>query len=242
MNGPSARVLFQCPACRALSNTGALVVDESGARAGLACEACGVTTWLPLLPHGQASVGPEVSPAGGAPLPLVVGAAPPGAPAQSEAAAAHPSAPGGPFSPETLARIKARLARMKRGAGDRAIGDAFERVLSCWTDEAEHKQFLQKAATLGLLAEAGQRYRVVLDEQPTDEVARKAQSQVLTLAMTTLKHTRDLGAPGHERQRSGGQVALAGAVILLLLLGLGVAMTRVLRVSAGEAMIGETRD
>ncbi|MBM4279636.1 MAG: hypothetical protein FJ137_02380 [Deltaproteobacteria bacterium] len=47
--GIDASVVFQCRACRALVVADELARATDGVRAGLACSACGVTTWLPLV-------------------------------------------------------------------------------------------------------------------------------------------------------------------------------------------------
>jgi len=59
---------------------------------------------------------------------------------------------------------------------------AWAEVLARWTDEAAHRAFLDRFADLDGLAEAGRRYKVVLDARPGDEVAARWRDEVVKRA------------------------------------------------------------
>jgi hypothetical protein len=189
-------LVFQCPSCRAL--VGAVAAELQAGRAGLRCEACGAVAWLPDSARtGEARV-VDVEPAARAAAPREL---PPSSVALVVASPATPVSSGatGAFSADALARLRERLASMPPPSDpQRDLAAAFERLLGTWEGEAGHKELLKRASGKGELAFIGQRYRAVLDVVPNDAAARRAQGEILTLAMGALSATRDLGAIAND--------------------------------------------
>ncbi len=70
---------------------------------------------------------------------------------------------------------------------------AWQHVLEHWKEEAAHEAFLALCADLGRLAEAGRRYRAVMDQSDDPERAAEASSyvdRVLGLAVTLMRSER----------------------------------------------------
>jgi hypothetical protein len=59
---------------------------------------------------------------------------------------------------------------------------AWAEVQGAWDDEARHRAYLDRRSSLEGLAEAGRRYREVLEERPDDPVARRGRDEVLRRA------------------------------------------------------------
>ncbi|MBI1946098.1 MAG: hypothetical protein HYS27_10400 [Deltaproteobacteria bacterium] len=205
-------LIFQCPACRAL--VGAARAELQPGRAGLRCAACGAVAWLPEAgAAGEAHVvdveaEPRVAPP--RELPAASGAlvvAAPSAPAPATIMA-------GPFDAELRARLRERLAALPpSGGAQEELAAAFVELLDTWQGEAAHKALLRRASAAGELAFVGQRYRAVLDVAPNDAAARRAQEEVLALAMATMSATRDLGALGEDQTVKAKRRALWAGVI-----------------------------
>lgn len=241
MNGPGgpAAVIYQCLACRSLVAASTIAFDRERDRAGLVCSHCGAASWLPLAGTAGARVvdvdPPPTERARGGPreLPAPAGLVP------SSTSMVGPLGVGAVevFSVDQRERITARCQTLPPAPGAQAeLAQAFERLLPAWGSDAEHKQLLKRASMLNELAFVGQRYRLVLEEAPGDPAARRAQNEILSLAMASLSQTRDLGSPA-EGSRSRAGVAAAIVLLVLALIGALVVMPRLLRGMSGEAMI-----
>lgn len=205
-------LIFQCPACRAL--VGATRAELQPGRAGLRCEACGAVAWLQesgsrvdaqvvdVEPPPRTAPARELPPTSGA---LVV--APPSA----------PSAPASqrPFGADVRDRVRVRLESLPPPLDSQLeLAAGFELLLDSWHGDAAHKAMLKRASGCGELAFIGQRYRAVLDVVPDDPAARRAQQEILTLAVGALSATRDLGALGEDSAGKTRRRALVAAIIL----------------------------
>lgn len=225
----TARALvFQCGACRSLVSVHAAVIDKSQDRAGLPCEVCGGVTWLPVAAAAGSHV-VDVTAGSAEVAPLQLGASSALAPTASPAAVT----PG--FNVEARERIGHRLQKLgASGPAQEDLSRSFERLLGHWHSESEHKQLLQKASLVDELAFIGQRYRAVLAEEPGDAAAKKAQNELIGLAMASMSHVRDDGATG-----SGGRNRniLAAAILIVTMIICGalvIYLPRLLRVDAGD--------
>jgi hypothetical protein len=136
--GIDAAVVFQCGACRALVVAGELARATDGVRAGLACSACGVTTWLPLRGSGQTAERSPVASSALAPpdgvdapfTPFAPAAAPAAPPPAATDGLTPPSMPvdddDGPLAPPSAADerrdapLPAAMTRADEGAVDRS--------------------------------------------------------------------------------------------------------------------------
>ncbi len=76
---------------------------------------------------------------------------------------------------------------------DGDIEAAWSEVRARWDDEGAHRAFLERCADLAGLAEAGGRYRAVLDAHPGDPVALRWRDEVVkrasALALAQLPRT-----------------------------------------------------
>jgi hypothetical protein len=88
---------------------------------------------------------------------------------------------------------------------------AWADVLARWDDDAAHRAFLERFRALEDLAEAGRRYRAVLDLRPGDAVALRWRDEVVkratALALAQLPRTK----PPRELPR-GMRVAILVAL------------------------------
>lgn len=204
-------LIFQCPACRAL--VGAARVELQPGRAGLRCEACGSVAWLPESAGGTEARVVDVEPA---PRAQVTRELPPASGGALVVAA--PSAPAPPvstFGTELRERIRQRLASKAAPIDrQRELAADFDRLLDAWHGEDAHKALLKRASRDGELAFVGQCYRAVLDVAPNDAGARRAQGEILTLAVGALSATRDLGALGDDIAGKTRRRTLAATLIL----------------------------
>jgi hypothetical protein len=234
--GPASHgLVFQCAACRALVVASSVVIDKERERAALPCHACGAACWLPWAgaPGGNRTSTEvvDVEPAHpGAPAAraLPSGALVPSSPAAVEVAA------GG--DADLRSRILERLPELGPVAeGQRDLAAAFDKLLLHWHSEAEHKAFMQRAAMQNELAFAGQRYRLALDVAPADPHAKRAQGEILTLAMVSLNREKDLGSTDADKTRA--KLALAFAAALIIAVVSLWWMVKVLRGPPQDAMI-----
>lgn len=206
-------LIFQCPTCRAL--VGASQVQVQPGRAGLACAACGATAWLPDAAHGSARV-VDVEP-------TVAPAPPPGLPSPSTAMVLAPPTAPAPMTTSTAAStldadVRARVRRQltelpPQNDAQHELAAAFDTLLDAWPGEPAHKALLKRASGAGELAFVGQRYRAVLEAAPGEPAARRAQEEVLTLAMAAMAATRDLGALVDDKAAKGKRQALYATII-----------------------------
>lgn len=207
-------LIYQCPACRAL--VGVDRAELQPTRAGLHCEACGAVAWLPDAQSRSEARVVDVEPTARptAPRELL-----PSAGALVVAAPSAPAAPTGEarFGADTLARLRDKLASLPAPTEpQRELATDFEQLLGSWEGEAGHKALLKRASSAGELAFIGQRYRAVLDIVPQDERARRAQGEVLTLAMAAMSATRDLGALAIDPAEKTRRRTLAASLVLFV--------------------------
>jgi hypothetical protein len=231
-------IVFQCPACRTLVTAAEVSIPLDGSRAGLPCSACRSIAWLPATgavdaesaPQGTAPPRARVQPTASLPAPTAIA---PRAPSE-------PVAPYGGVAPrlteEQRELVHKKLAQLApAGDAQRGVADDFKKLLGAWEDASAHKGFLQRASAGGELSFAGQSYRAVLDAIPGEPAAKKAQNEILALAMASLASTRDLGAVP-QKGRTTQVLLIAGAVVLLLVTLF--AMSRLLRPDAGGSTMG----
>lgn len=229
--GAIAGVVYQCAACRSLVSVRTIVVDNAHERAALGCDLCGARTWLPTTDVSGASnnasatarvVDVEHAATTSTALALAsssVAAATALVPTATAPAAVMTTAT---WSSEQRARIDDRIAKLApSGAAQAELASSFTRLLSSWASEAEHKQFLKKASMVGELAFAGQRYRAVLSEAPSDAHAKKAQNDILGLAMASMSREKDLGstsASGRGKKVAAAVIVLVGALACIAII------------------------
>lgn len=214
-HGPQALrgVIYQCASCRSLVSARDVTVDTAHERAALSCDACGARTWLPFAGSATSgahvvdvTAGPSASTASPLALPTVTSTAL--VPSGAAAAASM-------WSDEQRTRIATRIDKLApQGDMQGELAASFTALLTSWNSEAEHKNFLKKASLAGELAFAGQRYRAVLEEAPSDERAKKAQNDILALAVASMSREKDLGSAGGGD--TGTQKKLLAAVVIVL--------------------------
>jgi len=59
---------------------------------------------------------------------------------------------------------------------------AWAEVRACWSDEAAHSGFLDRYPDLEGLAEAGRRYKAILDAAPDDAIAARWRDEIVKRA------------------------------------------------------------
>ena len=107
---------------------------------------------------------------------------------------------------------------------DDSIERAWAEVEAAWSEPEAHKRFLVVCDSLGLLAEAGRRYRAVKEGDPERRaVAEKQIDALLALAMTRM--TADKTEPRTGRSR----VEWLGIGIAVVLLS--VALIQLMRLA-----------
>jgi hypothetical protein len=89
-------------------------------------------------------------------------------------------------------------------------------VLDGWTDSARHDRFVGHCHATTRLVAAAARYRVLLDRDPRDELARKMSAQVAFLAAQALRPTAEPRAPLSRSPVFLAIIALAAAAGALL--------------------------
>lgn len=224
-------VIYQCAACRSLVSARDVVLDASNERAALACDACGARTWLPIA--GSARANDE-----GARVVDVQADAPSSSSSSpalalsttSASTALVPVVPVGAssavaatWSDEQRTRIAARLEKLApTGEAQGELATTFNKLLTTWSSEAEHKNFLTKASLVKELAFAGQRYRAVIEEAPGDERAKKAQSDILVLAMASMSREKDFGSAGPEGVPLQKKLLAAAIVVVGVFVCIGI--------------------
>jgi hypothetical protein len=139
-----------------------------------------------------------------------------------------------PWTEEERARVEERVLKLTDSAHTE-VNASFRKLLDVWTSEVEHKSWLKRVQLGGDLAYAGQMYRAVLDAMPLDPFAKKAQAEILTLAMATMTSAKDLGTP--ERGQAGKvALLLLGAVFLAVILLVGA---KLLKSLSGDVRIDD---
>lgn len=183
-------MIFHCPACRELPSAEHAVVAEDGKRAGVLCPSCGEVAWLPVLRH---------------------------APAPSEAAQPRRAAPVSRPSDALPAADEGLVALLRETPAQGPVEEPLVKDLIAlaprWSDYDAHRALLRRANAAGALPALGLRYRRVLQARPGDEVAQRAQQEIVTLAMASLSTMPGAVDPAATMQR--GQVA---ALVLVLVL------------------------
>lgn len=232
-------IVFQCPACRSLVTANEVSIPLDGSRAGLPCSACRSIAWLPATgavdaesaPHEPAAPRARVQPTPSLPPPTAIAPRAPTEPAPAAHAGVAPR-----LTEEQRELVHAKLARLPpAGDAQNGVAEDFKKLLRAWEDASAHKGFLQRASASGELSFAGQSYRAVLDAIPGEPAAKKAQNEILALAMASLSSTRDLGAVP-QKGRSLQVILIAGSVVVLLVTLF--VMSRLLRPDAGGSTMG----
>ena len=230
-------LVVQCPNCRTL--VVAVAIEVEGARAGMRCAACATMAWLPVTTAGAPAVALLTEPAAGLTIsqPLALrGMSDPALPmalASSMTTSALErgdtnklvtTAPQRPVHmPGALAsRVAPKLVRLPQPTAEQRLLEAgFSQLLDRWELPDEHKSLLQRASMAGELGFLGQRYRAVLDAVPDDPHAKKAQAEILVLAMAQMKSSPEMtsdGGASRARTILIGVVSI-GFVAALLTLG-----------------------
>lgn len=185
-------MIIHCPACRELAPAESAVVDDEKARAGIVCSACGVVAWLPV----SSAASQEKRPSAGASKP----------PETHEQPAADP----------VIAR--ALDAVPVSHESEQALVDGLRALASRWQEYEAHRALIRRASAAGALPALGVRYRSVLQERPGDDVAQRAQQEILSFAMASL-HTMPRAADDDERGRMRSVAAVVSALVLLVAVG-----------------------
>jgi hypothetical protein len=105
------------------------------------------------------------------------------------------------------------------GASNPSMEAAWAELTRRWDDPAAHREFLSAQADLPALADAGRRYRAVLETRPTDALALAMKGEVLKRAtiigLAQLPRTRPLLLPSRAWPR---RLMLAGVLSLAVTL------------------------
>ena len=244
-----AGVVFQCAACRALAVASSISLD--GGRAGLACAACGNVTWLPIAQTTGSTVVVDADTARSSmapvalPSPAPTSPAPPSTalPSMALATVAGTGMVVVGLAPDVRARVRSRVGALPAGGAEQQpLAQSFDALLDDWHNAAAHKQLLKKAAMTDQLAFVGQRFRAVLDESPGEAAAKKAQNEIMTLAMAALGNKKDLGS---LEEKGNGKTALAVIAVVALVLVLVAALwvvPKLLPMAGAGATMGEPQN
>lgn len=189
-------MIVQCPACRELAQVERAVLDEGGRRAGLTCSACGGVSWLPTDRADASDAAPVGAAAGG------------GSPATASSA---PSA-----SAADPALEEAALGLPATGAAEELVVEGLRQLLLRWDDPAAHRALIQRASEAGALPALGVRYRRVLEMRPGDEAAKRAQQEILNLALAAFSSRPDASDRDDMQKRARAVLSLAAVGLLLL--------------------------
>lgn len=107
----------------------------------------------------------------------------------------------------------------ERGERRQADDEAWAALRARWSDEEAHRAFLARFPELESLAEAGRRYREVLDRSPEDPMARRFRDEILrratVLAMAQLPRTKPprTVSPGARRAILAAGLAVGAAAV-----------------------------
>lgn len=119
--------------------------------------------------------------------------------------------------------------RMPAFARDRDAGvapevlAAWRAVEGAWADPAAHERFLAAASTALAFPWAAQRYREVVRARPDDAIAAEHLARVARMAEATLLATA-AEKPSAARKPYRGTVAVLGALLILIVIGVGYAL------------------
>jgi hypothetical protein len=91
---------------------------------------------------------------------------------------------------------------------------AWAEVEARWGDEAAHLEYLGRLWDLEGLAEAGRRYKAVLDARPDDPVARRWRDEVVRRAAAQALAQLPRTKPPREIPPGARRAILAAAVLL----------------------------
>lgn len=177
-------MIVQCPTCRELAHVERALIDEEGTRAGLACSACHAVTWLPAERTTEA--GAESAPS-------------PSPPLSPSSTSPSPLSPVDPVVEEALSGLPAS------GPEEERLIESLRALLPRWDDESAHRALIRQAHELGALPALGLRYRKVLEVRPGDEAAKRAQQEILNLALASfhsLASPSERDAVAHKRART----------------------------------------
>jgi hypothetical protein len=121
------------------------------------------------------------------------------------------------FPADLRERLFERWAALGAGGEQQAsLGARLERMaVRGWHDESEHKAVVAAAAAASQLAFVGARYRAVLDVAPRDPHARKAQQEILSLAVAMMKRPEGTWPDGETAPRKASLQALLVVVLFL---------------------------
>ena len=118
---------------------------------------------------------------------------------------------------------------LRSGVSDDPLACAWEKVLEAWDEAPPHAAYIELAAQLDRLAEAGRAYRDVRDSDPEREERAAAMiEQIIVRAVATMDFRRPETAPRHKTQR---RVVVAVAMIVAALL-IGTAYIAAMRQAA----------
>lgn len=205
-------MIVQCPACRALVAVSSVVLGEG--KAGVRCGECGEVSWLvgeQEQSHSQTEGQRQT---------------------ESQRQTEGQSQTESQSQPQTqslpLEAVRERLSALPEpGEGAAFVVEGFEGLLGCWDDHAEHKKLVQQASLAGQLPALGVRYRAVLEVCRDEPMARRAQQEILALAMATL-------APAAPVDREGPKRYLTVAALVISLVSVGIMGLYLLRMMRGE--------
>ena len=223
-------LVFQCTSCRLLGSV--QTIDVDGEHAGLRCASCGKVSWLPVT-SSRATVITSVGSSGG--TPSTSPALPPStALSMSEAFEEMPSdydlRPRKPAlpepSPETSIAVRGGPAivggptwpaRLPEATTTQlALRTAFEALRAHWDDEKAHTALVRRASIEGELAYVGQLYKALLDKNPSEPRVKRAQQEILTLAMATMNTSRELSSSPLDGKASKLPQIVAGIFFVVL--------------------------
>jgi hypothetical protein len=238
-------VIFQCAHCRSLVDVTEAIVDVRGV--GLPCSACGQHTRLQRRETTQVMAVLETrEPMGGRDVPRSITHLPglghkhdgveqtveflraPSTPVpvgsiNTTVEFLHAGAAiTAPPNESVLDRARARIEALPPPATDtqRSLADGFGELLSSWNDSSKHKALLMRASVDGELQILGQRYRAVLDVDPSNAAAKAAQEELLSLAMVTMSRAKNSGTLDEKPSGIPMPLLAAGIVAALVVFGL----------------------
>jgi hypothetical protein len=121
-------------------------------------------------------------------------------------------------TPPFTEKLQARLARMPAPTeSQRVLDDSFKKLLTRWEVDEDHKALVKLASLQGDLGFVGTRYRAVLDVAPDDTRAKKAQNDILALAMSQMAAVQ--GTANAEPARGKGAILIAAVLFFVVAIG-----------------------